>query len=65
MKGRTYRFFDKEPLYPFSYGLSYTSFKYSSIDVQKDAKPGDTIRVKVKVENIGKMDGDEVVAALC
>jgi beta-glucosidase len=61
MKGRTYRFFDKEPLYPFGYGLSYTSFKYSSIDVQKDAKPGDTIRVKVKVENIGKMDGDEVV----
>jgi beta-glucosidase len=61
MKGRTYRFFDKEPLYPFGYGLSYTSFIYSGIDVQKNARPGDTLRVKVKVENDGKMDGDEVV----
>jgi len=61
MKGRTYRFFESEPLYPFGYGLSYTSFKYSGIDVQKNALPGDTIRVKVKVKNEGKIEGDEVV----
>ena len=61
MKGRTYRYFNSVPLYPFGYGLSYTSFKYSGIDVQKNARPGDTLRVKVKVKNDGKMDGDEVV----
>ena len=60
MKGRTYRYFDKEPLYPFGYGLSYTSFIYSGINVQTNARPGDSIRVKVKVKNDGKMEGDEV-----
>jgi beta-glucosidase len=60
MRGRTYRFFESEPLYPFGYGLSYTSFKYSGLNVQQEAKTGDTIRVRVKVKNEGKMDGDEV-----
>jgi beta-glucosidase len=61
MKSRTYRFFESEPLYPFGYGLSYTSFVYSGLNVQQNAKTGDTIRIKVKVKNDGKMDGDEVV----
>lgn len=54
---RTYRYFDGEVLYPFGYGLSYTKFKYSDIDV-KDA--GDYLEVSFSLKNIGKYDGDEV-----
>ncbi|MCX6152253.1 MAG: glycoside hydrolase family 3 C-terminal domain-containing protein [Ignavibacteriales bacterium] len=61
MKGRTYRYFEGEALYKFGYGLSYTSFRYSDLHMQKKMKTGDTLNVKVTVENNGKMDGDEVV----
>lgn len=54
---RTYRYFDGEVLYPFGYGLSYTKFKYSDMDV-KDA--GDYLEVSFSLKNIGKYDGDEV-----
>ncbi|MEI9921528.1 MAG: glycoside hydrolase family 3 C-terminal domain-containing protein [Bacteroidota bacterium] len=54
MKGRTYRFFEGEPLYPFGYGLSYTSFSYKDLKV-------DGMKVSVNVTNTGKSDGDEVV----
>lgn len=54
---RTYRYFDGEVLYPFGYGLSYTKFKYSDMDV-KDA--GDYLEVSFSLKNIGKCDGDEV-----
>jgi beta-glucosidase len=57
MQGRTYRFFKGEPLYPFGYGLSYTSFRYQNLEVI----PGEPIRVQVQVENSGGMGGDEVV----
>jgi len=54
MKGRTYRFFKGDPLYPFGYGLSYTTFDYKDLQVKgKD--------VTVTVTNTGKVDGDEVV----
>lgn len=61
MKNRTYRYFDGEVLYPFGYGLSYTTFEYGAIKVmpQTDSKSGTQIEVEVK--NIGKVDGDEVV----
>jgi beta-glucosidase len=50
------------PLYPFGYGLSYTTFAYSNLRVSKaDAKLGDSIEVSVDVENIGRRAGDEVV----
>ena len=62
MKGRTYRYLTAEPLYPFGYGLSYTSFAYSDLKLSADKiANGDPVTVSVKVRNTGKMDGDEVV----
>ena len=61
MKGRTYKYFEGEPLYPFGYGLSYTTFKYEDLKLDKKAKTGESVTVKVKVTNTGKRAGDEVV----
>ena len=61
MTGRTYRYFQGEPLYPFGYGLSYTTFAYGDIQLPETAKVGDAVKVIVPVTNSGKMDGDEVV----
>jgi beta-glucosidase len=60
--GRTYMYFKGEPLYPFGYGLSYTTFQYSNLktDSAKVAKDG-TIKVSVDVTNTGNSAGDEVV----
>jgi beta-glucosidase len=63
-KGRTYWFFDKEVLYPFGYGLSYTRFEFSNLTIdKKELNQADDleITVRVRVSNTGKMDGDEVV----
>ena len=57
VKGHTYQYFEGDPLYEFGYGLSYTKFGYKSRGVSLD---GDTVRVKFKVTNTGKRDGDEV-----
>ena len=61
MKGRTYRYFNGEPLYPFGYGLSYTTFSYSDLVFPAKASTGDTITISVRVTNTGSYDGDEVV----
>ena len=61
MKGRTYKYFTGEPLYPFGYGLSYTLFKYSGLHIPSKVKMGKNISVKVTVTNTGKVAGDEVV----
>jgi beta-glucosidase len=61
MKGKTYRFFTQEPLYPFGYGLSYTTFKYSNLSIPEKIIAGDKVTVKVTVTNAGKIAGDEVV----
>jgi beta-glucosidase len=58
MNNRTYRYFAGKPLYPFGYGLSYTTFGYSSLDVSGDP---DKQTVKVTVTNTGGKAGDEVV----
>jgi beta-glucosidase len=58
MKGHTYRFFQGKPLYPFGYGLSYTTFDYSDAKIVKE---GDKFTVTVKVTNTGKYDGKEAV----
>jgi beta-glucosidase len=62
MKGRTYRYFTGEPLYPFGYGLSYTTFEYSNLNFDKSSLDAtDNLTAKVDVKNTGKMAGDEVV----
>ena len=61
MEGRTYRYFRQEPLYPFGFGLSYSNFKYSDLNIPAEVKVGDNVNVSVKVTNTGDRDGDEVV----
>ena len=61
MKGRTYRFFEGEPLFPFGFGLSYTTFRYQNLKLPQRSSTGDEIRLSVDVENSGSMTGEEVV----
>jgi beta-glucosidase len=60
--GYTYMYFKDEPLFPFGYGLSYTTFKYSNLRTssQELAKDG-TVTVSVDVTNTGSRAGDAVV----
>lgn len=60
--GRTYMYFREKPLYPFGYGLSYTTFSYSNLRTSsKWLKPDGEITVSVDVRNTGSRAGDEVV----
>ncbi len=62
MKGRTYRYFEGDPLFAFGYGLSYTKFAYSDLNLEsKRISENGTINLKVRVKNVGNFDGDEVV----
>lgn len=61
MKGRTYRYFQQKPLYPFGFGLSYTKFKYSNLKLPANVTPEKDFEVLVDVTNIGERDGDEVI----
>jgi beta-glucosidase len=61
MKNRTYRYFTGEPLYPFGYGMSYTTFSYKKLQVKGQIAIGDSVKVSVNVKNTGKIAGDEVV----
>jgi len=61
MAGRTYRYFEGEPLFPFGYGLSYTRFTYGKLEIPKQVKAGENVAVKVAVTNTGELAGDEVV----
>jgi len=60
--GRTYMYFKGEPLYPFGYGLSYTTFDYSNLKTSTDSLSEDgTVTVNIDVQNSGKVAGEEVV----
>jgi beta-glucosidase len=62
MKGRTYRYMTEKPLYPFGFGLSYTSFRFDSIALSAPSiTAGATVQATVTVSNTGKRDADEVV----
>ncbi len=64
MKGRTYRYFDGEPTYPFGHGLSYTRFEYRAPVVSTATlKAGQPLVVEAEVANVGARAGDEVVQA--
>jgi beta-glucosidase len=60
---QTYRYFNGEPLYPFGYGLSYTTFGYENLKVEETYKAGDPVKLSVTVKNTGAVPGDEVVQA--
>jgi beta-glucosidase len=60
--GRTYMYFKGQPLYPFGFGLSYTTFEYSNLRVSSDSLTGTgEIAVSVDIKNTGARAGDEVV----
>ncbi|RPJ59587.1 MAG: glycoside hydrolase family 3 protein [Acidobacteria bacterium] len=62
MKGRTYRYMQEDPLYPFGFGLSYATFAYSDLQVsKKQVRKGDSVEVTAVVKNDGKVAAEEVV----
>jgi beta-glucosidase len=61
MKGRTYRYFDGKPEYPFGHGLSYSKFSYSGLRVASKAlQAGQTQTVTARIRNASAVAGDEV-----
>lgn len=61
MKGRTYRYIETEPLYPFGYGLTYSKVRLKNLKVLNQVTKDSDIEVSVEIENIGDYDTDEVV----
>ena len=62
MEGRTYRYFQGEPLFAFGHGLSYTKFEFDSLHIDRSAvKAGGSVAVSLDVTNTGDRTGDEVV----
>jgi beta-glucosidase len=62
MKGKTYRYFEEQPMFPFGYGLSYTTFGYRDLRIAPGAAAtGSQVSVSVEVENVGTVSGEEVV----
>jgi beta-glucosidase len=64
MKGRTYRYYAGEVVYPFGYGLSYSTFEYAKTNSNKSRYSAkDTITIATTITNTGSMDAAEVIQA--
>lgn len=61
MKGRTYRYFEGNPLYQFGYGLSYTTFTYTNLKLKEVYPTNASFAVAADITNSGNYDGEEVV----
>lgn len=62
MKGRTYKYMDVDPLYPFGYGLSYANFTYGDLDISSSTiSKDDEVKITVTVSNESTIQSDEVV----
>jgi beta-glucosidase len=61
VRGRTYRYFTGDPLYPFGHGLSYSTFNYSSLRVNPDPGNKSLLHISAQVENSSSREGAEVV----
>lgn len=61
MKGRTYRYIETEPLYPFGFGLTYSKVRLNNLKVLNEVTKESDIRLSVEIENIGDYDTDEVI----
>jgi beta-glucosidase len=61
MEGRTYRYMTEEPLYPFGFGLSYSSFEYHALSLEKaEVNAGENLAFQVTVQNTGDRPSAEV-----
>ena len=60
MEGRTYRYFEGAPLYPFGYGLSYSKFQYLKVTLIPKIEAGDDQFLYGQVMNVGDVDAYEV-----
>ncbi|HAA21309.1 MAG TPA: glycosyl hydrolase [Cytophagales bacterium] len=62
MVGRTYRYMEAEPMYPFGFGLSYATFEYGALTLSKDRiRKNESLEASVVITNTGSMAGDEIV----
>jgi beta-glucosidase len=62
MAGRTYRYMDQEPLYPFGFGLTYSSFSFSEPSISRGViKTGKTVKLTTTVSNTGSTESENVV----
>ena len=62
MQGRTYRYFQGDPLFPFGYGLSYTRFDFDNLRIDRPrVRVGDRVTISMDVTNSGDRTGDQVV----
>ncbi|WP_037316952.1 glycoside hydrolase family 3 C-terminal domain-containing protein [Salegentibacter sp. Hel_I_6] len=62
MKGRTYKYMEVDPMYPFGYGLSYSNFEYSEIKLSEERiRKGKSLEASIEVSNTGDYEAEEVV----
>ena len=62
MDGHTYRYYHGDPLFPFGYGLSYSTFRYNTFSVQPGTiLAGQNVTLAVGFANVGMVDADEVL----